>query len=217
MDCTHLCEDIRKLYTYVVQEENMNIFDGLEKRFSAYQLDRTSNLTNTEVQNLVSEAVLLTPSAFNAQSPRVVILFDDKSDQFWDITRDVLKEVANGDGFEETVAKLNNFKAQGTILFYTDTTTVEGLQAQFPLYADNFPIWAVQENAMLQLVIWTAFAENGIGASLQHYNPVIDAKVAEAFDIDPSWKLHAQMPFGGNRSEKVAKEKLPTSTTVIVK
>ena len=195
----------------------MKIFDALETRYSAYQLDRKSDLTHTQVQDLVSEALTLTPSSFNAQTPRVVILFDEKSDEFWDVTRDALKAVAPEEGFESTVAKLNNFKAQGTILFYTDVATVENLQAQFALYADNFPVWAMQENAMLQLVIWTALAENGVGASLQHYNPVIDAKVAETFDIDPTWKLVAQMPFGGNLGEKAQKEKLPSNTTVIVK
>ena len=27
---------------------------------------------------------------------------------------------------------------------------------------------------MLQLAVWTALAEKGLGASLQHYNPLID-------------------------------------------
>ena len=50
---------------------------------------------------------------------------------------------------------------------------------------------------MLQYIIWTMFAENNIGANLQHYNPIIDEKLAQTININTSWTLIAQMPFGG--------------------
>ena len=62
---------------------------------------------------------------------------------------------------------------------------------------------------MLQLSIWSALREKGIGASLQHYNPVIDQKVRELFDLPEKLVLVAQMPFGGIGSEPEAKEKNP--------
>ena len=34
------------------------------------------------------------------------------------------------------------------------------------------------------------------GASLQHYNPLIDEAVAKQWHINPNWKLIAEMPFG---------------------
>ena len=74
---------------------------------------------------------------------------------------------------------------------------VKGLQAQFPSYADNFPIWAEHTNAMHQYAIWTTLAAAGIGANLQHYNPLIDAAVAKEWNIPASWTLRAQMVFGG--------------------
>lgn len=33
------------------------------------------------------------------------------------------------------------------------------------------------------------------GASLQHYNPIIDDSLAKEFNINPDWKLRA-VPFG---------------------
>lgn len=53
------------------------------------------------------------------------------------------------------------------------------MQEQFSTYAENSPIWANQANGMLQLSVWSILGELNIGASLQHYNPVIDAKVKE--------------------------------------
>ena len=35
-----------------------------------------------------------------------------------------------------------------------------------------------------------------IGASLQHYNPLIDNEVREHWGLPGQWQLIAQMPFG---------------------
>lgn len=66
----------------------------------------------------------------------------------------------------------------------------------FPLYKDNFPVWSDHTNAMHQYVIWTALEAEGLGASLQHYNPLIDSAVQKEWNIPENWKLIAQMPFG---------------------
>ena len=77
---------------------------------------------------------------------------------------------------EATAQKLNLFKAgAATVLFFEDQDVVKGLQEQFPSYAANFPIWADQANAMVQYAVWTTLAAAGIGANLQHYNPLPDA------------------------------------------
>jgi predicted oxidoreductase (fatty acid repression mutant protein) len=39
-----------------------------------------------------------------------------------------------------------------------------------------------------------------VGASLQHYNPLIDAAVARQWNVPAYWKLRAQMPFGSNEN-----------------
>ena len=53
---------------------------------------------------------------------------------------------------------------------------------------------------MAQLSVWTALANAGVGASLQHYNPLIDAAVAREWNIPAFWKLRAKMPFGSNEA-----------------
>jgi predicted oxidoreductase (fatty acid repression mutant protein) len=91
------------------------------------------------------------------------------------------------------------------VLFYEDQDVVKGLQEKFALYADNFPIWSEQASGMAQFAVWTALANANIGASLQHYNPLIETKVAARWNIPAAWKLRAQMPFGSN--EKPVGEK----------
>lgn len=192
------------------------LFSALEARRSRYGISKETGFTNQEIQELVETAIQLTPSAFNAQTQRAVVLFGENSDKFWDLTRDELRKVAPEEGFENTIAKLNSFKAgQGTVLFYADMDVVKGLQESFALYADNFPVWAEQESGMFQLVTWTALTEKGLGATLQHYNPVVDAAAQEAFNVPTSWKLIAQMPFGKAIDEVSPKEVSDVSAKVL--
>jgi predicted oxidoreductase (fatty acid repression mutant protein) len=105
--------------------------------------------------------------------------------------------IVKADAFDKTAQKIASFSGgHGTILFFDETAVTDKFAEQFPAYSDNFPIWAQQANGMLQFAVWTALEQEGLGASLQHYNPLIDEKTKEAFDIPKSWKLIAEMPFG---------------------
>lgn len=60
---------------------------------------------------------------------------------------------------------------------------------------------------MLQFAVWTALEAEGLGASLQHYNPLVDARVAEEWKVPVTWKLTAQLVFGGRASTEPLPEK----------
>ena len=169
-----------------------------EKRRTIYALNKNLPLPAAEVAKIIEHAVLHTPSSFNSQSTRVVVLFGAEHEKLWQITEDALRASVPADKFEPTAQKLAMFKAAASsVLFFEDQEVVQGLQANFPAYADNFPVWAEHTDAMHQYAVWTTLAEAGIGANLQHYNPLIDNAVAEAWDIPASWRLRAEMVFGG--------------------
>lgn len=169
-----------------------------EKRRSIYALSDQLPVSNDEIIKLIEHAVLHTPSAFNSQSSRLVVLFGEEHNKLWDITEETLKVIVGDDEkFQGTKDKIAGFRAgAGTVLFFEDKGVVRNMQEAAPLYADKFPIWAHQTSAMHQYVIWTALASINVGANLQHYNPVIDQRVAEAWNIDSDWELNAQMVFG---------------------
>ena len=169
-----------------------------EKRRSIYALSNQLPVSNDEIVKLVEHAVLHTPSAFNSQSTRIVVLFGEDHKKLWDITEETLKVIVGDDEkFQGTKDKIAGFRAgAGTVLFFEDKGVVRNMQEAASLYADKFPIWAHQTSAMHQYVIWTALASLDIGANLQHYNPVIDQRVADAWDIADDWELNAQMVFG---------------------
>lgn len=176
---------------------NNPTLNTLKNRRSIYAIGKTLPLDNASVEALIKEAVRLAPSSFNSQSSRAVILFGEASDKFWGIVEACLREIVPAEAFAPTEAKMKAFAAgAGTVLFYEDQATIKGLQEQFALYAAAFPGFSEHSTGMAQLAVWNALSDAGIGASLQHYNPIIDAAVAEAFNIPAEWKLSAQMPFG---------------------
>ena len=169
-----------------------------ETRRSVYALNKNLPLPAGEVAAIIEHAVKHTPSSFNSQSTRVVVLFGAEHEKLWRFGEDALRAVVPAGQFEQTAQKLAMFKAAaGSVLFFEDQDVVKGLQAQFPLYADNFPVWAEHSNAMHQYAVWTTLAAAGIGANLQHYNPLIDAAVAREWNIPASWTLRAELVFGG--------------------
>ena len=179
---------------------NLQAFQSLaEARRSIYAINDQLPVSKEEIVKLVEHAVLHTPSAFNSQSSRLVVLFGEDHEKLWQITEDKLRAIVNDDtAFESTKQKIDSFKAgAGTVLFYEDQTVVKGLQENFALYADRFPVWSEHTSAMHQYAIWTALASLNIGASLQHYNPIIDEDVDSTWNIDPEWNLVAQLVFGG--------------------
>lgn len=193
-------------------------FEALKSRRSIYGIGKEVSVDEATIQKIVEDAVLYTPTSFNSQTSRAVVLFGEQHDKLWDLTLAELKEVAvSEEAFEGTTNKINSFKSgYGTILFFEDQDIVQNLQNQFALYADNFPIWADQSSGMLQLVVWTALHDAGLGATLQHYNPLIDAGVQETWNLPSSWKLRAQMPFGSRLAEAGEKAFQPVEERVKV-
>ena len=176
--------------------------DIARKRRTQYALGRDLPVTQDQATALIQEAIRQAPSSFNSQSSRALILHGAQSVKFWEIVKDELRRIVPADSFPDTEKKIDGFAAgAGTVLFYEDQDVVKGLQEQFPLYADNFPVWSEHATGIAQYAVWTTLAEAGIGASLQHYNPLPDAAVAAEWNIPASWTLRAQMPFGSHAGE----------------
>jgi predicted oxidoreductase (fatty acid repression mutant protein) len=175
--------------------------NSFTKRRTQYSLGKQLPISQADAGALIQEAIRQAPSAFNSQSSRAVILFSAESVKFWELVKDALRPMVPAESFGSTEKKLDSFAAgAGTVLFYEDQDVVKGLQQQFAAYADNFPIWSEHSTGIAQFAVWTALAEAGIGASLQHYNPVVDDAAQKEWDIPASWKLRAQMPFGSNEA-----------------
>lgn len=176
---------------------NKDFYNAVADRRTIYGISKEKVTTDEVIKEIIEQAVKNTPSAFNSQSARVVLLLEKHHDKLWNITKETLRKIVPADKFGPTEDKINSFSnGYGIVLFFEDTSVVESFQKNFALYKDNFPIWSQQSSGMHQYVIWTALEIEGFGVSLQHYNELIEADVKKEWNIPSSWKLIAQMPFG---------------------
>ena len=192
--------------------------EALKARRTFYQIENKSTLSDKEIRDLICFAVEFVPSAFNSQTTRVVLLTGKAHEKLWNIVKNVLRKRVPAEVFGKTEEKIDGCFAcgYGTILYFEDMAIVRSLQESFPTYKDNFPIWAEQTDAMHQLAVWTMLEDAGMGASLQHYNPLIDETVYAEWKLDPKWELVAQMPFGTPTEGPGPKEIKPLDKRVLV-
>lgn len=175
-----------------------NLKEAFKHRRSYYALDSRSTVSDEEIEEMVRFAITHTPSAFNSQSTRLVLLLGEHHRKLWNLVKETLRKIISEAAYEATETKINKsfLAGYGTVLFYEDQTIVESLQKAFPLYQDKFPEWSEHTSAMHQFVLWTLLEDAGFGVSLQHYNPLIDLTIQTEWRIPEHWRLIAQMPFG---------------------
>ncbi len=187
----------------------MEFLKLLKERRSIYTLGRAVSHSEETISEHIQYAIRETPTAFHSESSRAVILYNEHHDTLWDLTLEALKEVVPSDKIAGTEERIASFKAAfGTILFYEDREAIKALQERFPLYAESFPKWAHQSTGIAQFSAWLALTELNLGASLQHYNPLVDRRVEKQWGIPSEWKLLGQMPFGSIEAPPAPKEYL---------
>ena len=194
-----------------------DFYSAVKHRRTIYGINKEKVVSDDRIIEVVNEAVKNAPSAFNSQSARVVILLGKNHDKLWDITEAELKKIVPEESFSKTAEKINSFRrGYGSILFFEDEDVVWEFQKNFPTYKDNFPVWSQQGSGILQYIIWTSLELEGFGASLQHYNPLIDEEVKKTYNIPGNWKLIAQLPFGKPTAGAGEKEIKPLEDRVRV-
>lgn len=194
----------------------MEYMDAVSERRSEYMLSGDIEQDENEIIGMIGKVSSEVPSAYNCQSARAFMLFGDDHRRLWRIVADSLIAKIGEERFESTRPKIEGFSnAAGTILFYEVDAVTQGLIEKYPSYAKHFPNWAEQGNGILQFAIWTGLRDMGLGANVQHYNPLIDDEVARVFGIPEGYRLIAQMPFGRIVRSAPKKPRLPSDETVV--
>lgn len=188
-------------------------------RRSIYGLSKQGfPIKNAQVVKIIEDVIAATPSSFNNQTNRVIVLFGKHHDKLWNhFVLDAVKNVTPTNQFEASAQKISNFgNAYGTVLFFQDTDVIKESEQKFAPYAANFAPWAEQSSGSAQISTWAAFALENIGANLQHYNELISEQVAKEFNVPANWKLSAQLVFGAKISGPLEKEILSFSDVIKV-
>lgn len=191
--------------------------NSLSRRRSIYALGHTRIVTDFCLEDTLKDCLKNCPTPFNSQSARLVLLLNKNHLDFWNLVLQKVTAAAPIGKKDSVKQKINSFAAAyGTILFFEDLSVLEQLQKDFPLYQKNMHDWTYEANGMLQYMIWQALAENEIGASLQHYNELIEDDVKKMLSLPDNWKILAQMPFGSIEKSPAEKTFLPLENRLMI-
>ncbi|KAJ5112600.1 hypothetical protein N7532_000645 [Penicillium argentinense] len=205
--------------SHSVQSKSLNkstrsLIKLTQERRTHYHLRGESPISDDAIETLVQNATKHVPTAWNTQSSRVVLLLKEEHKKVWDIAISVIEGLVQAgvvpkEMFENyTKPKLEAFKAAyGTVLLFVDYESLAATKEKYAIYADKVDTFALEANAMAEYLIWVSFHSEGLGASLQHYNPLIDEQVAKSWDIPSTWKLEGQIVFGTPSETEKLEEK----------
>lgn len=129
-----------------------------KSRRTIYALGKKSPVPDSQIRDLIHNAILHVPSSFNTQSTRLLVLLHAEHEKLWDIVIDTFNNdlVRTGVVPEQlwkgqTLPKLQGMKnGIGTILFYEDPAHIKPFSEKFAIYKDHFVPWADHSNAMHQ-------------------------------------------------------------------
>jgi uncharacterized protein len=90
---------------------------AVKNRRTYYPLKKESPIDDKKIQDIVGQAILHTPSSFNSQSTRVILLVKEEHEKLWEIVKGVLKAIMPPQQYSMREIKLNMFKgAYGTVV-----------------------------------------------------------------------------------------------------
>jgi predicted oxidoreductase (fatty acid repression mutant protein) len=129
--------------------------DLVKARRSYYNILPRSLIEPSAIKNIIDQAVLHTPSTYNTQGGRVVLLLGEAHRQAWSVVRE--HTMAWLQGNEEMIkmhsAKIDGYaNGYGTVMFLEDEETIEASYKRSPQFRDLglFDKWAQDSNAMMQ-------------------------------------------------------------------
>lgn len=92
-------------------------FDAVKSRRSIYAISDESPISDARIQELVEFAILHSPSSYNVQSGRAVIIYGEHHKNFWnDIVPKHMKQAMPEDKWAHFAPRVNGFAAgHGTV------------------------------------------------------------------------------------------------------
>jgi predicted oxidoreductase (fatty acid repression mutant protein) len=89
------------------------IIQAFAKRRTIYDLGEKIAATPAVIGDLVKRCVKEAPTAFNSQSARVIVLFNEENKKHWKIIETALRKIVPADQFAATERKVQSLAAGG--------------------------------------------------------------------------------------------------------
>lgn len=166
----------------------------IQLRRSDYDIDDQVTIPKNEITQMIEDIISNSPTAYNAQSFQVLVLYDEHHHTLWDALE------REQPGF-------------GTIVLFADNDAIE---KRMPTTPDRQEIYKNQDSAILAYALWLGLNNINLGATLHHFNIGDDHLVRDLFDLPDSWEMIAQMPFGRVVKPTPKSERLPAHQFITV-
>lgn len=113
--CFVMIRDTKHLHRFIM--DSSDLLKLLLKRRTTHYLGKDQELDKQVVIKILRETLLVSPSFFNAQTTRIVLLLDEENEKLWELVKECLeKHTKERSLAPDTVEKLNGFKqANGTV------------------------------------------------------------------------------------------------------
>lgn len=150
-----------------------------------------------ETLHRLREAVVRTPSAFGI-TPWHVVIIHERRDAFWQEVEAGFREGLDGDRRQRYLDRLDGFRdGAAVILVYEDLAAYSTLRDGWTLSDEVATAFVQQGLGMVQLAVWLALTAEGLVASLQHWEWLLQERLASFTGLDGTrYQLAATMPVG---------------------
>jgi len=160
------------------------------------------------------EAVRLTPAAYNLPPWHVVLLHERRA-EFWQMVEGAVRERLDGDRRERYHERIAGFRdGVAVAVFYEDTTVGAQIAQAWQISDSQADAFVQQGLGMAQLSLWLALTAEGLVTSLQHWDWLLEERLATFVDAPEQFRLAAVMPIGYAGEAPRAVERLPVERVV---
>lgn len=91
--------------------DKLTLTEAIVNRRTYYAINKELPISDDRVVELVKFAITNVPSAFNSQSARLVVLFKNEHEKFWDLVLEALRAIVPAEQFPASEQRIGGFKA----------------------------------------------------------------------------------------------------------
>ncbi len=180
----------------------------LERRRSIRRL-QPGPFSEASLQRIL-EAIRLTPAAYNLPPWHVVLVHQERA-AFWELVERAFLERLEGDRLERYLDRLAGFRSGVAVaLVYENVSVRRQLAEAWQISIEEAGGYAEQGLGMVQLALWLALTAEGLVASLQHWDWLIEEPLIDFVRLPADrYRLVATMPIGHADEPPRPTERIP--------
>jgi len=151
---------------------------------------------SVQTRERIEQAIRLTPAAYALPSWHVVLVHEERH-AFWNVVEQAFRDRLEDDRLERYLDRLAGFRSGVAVaLVYEDIQARNELKDAWQIGEETARAFSEQGIGMVQLSIWLTLTEEGLSTSLQHWEWLLEDRLAEFLGISGRYRLAAAMPIG---------------------